>query len=584
MLEERFCIERAELADKMDNVTLMYMKHEIIKFICVNRHVGSIRWLSQGVPVGQFLQDVQNAPIAASVKRIHFLEKKVLHNVKRDFDIGYAMKKHENDAMSVKLWVEEMMGQSDKPVLYFKQQKQVDPSFQDEDFILIIISDFPAEQLPKYGEDKICVDGTHGMTAYYFQLFTVVVVDKYGTGMPVTFCFSNRGDVCLLSFYFKCVRERVGTVKTNVFMSDDAPAFYNAWSAVMEPVPNKLLCSWHIQRNWSQNLRRIAGGSEKKSAVFRSLKQLQTELDIDVLVVVWRKWWMTYRMIQILQNLAGIFLRCTASKWKSGRITLGTDWCSYLESLHKVIKYNYLEGKKGRRLDKSLNALLCLVRDNIYGGLVKLSKHKQCSRASRVKASHNNSSEITNGIVLCRGEGLWEVFSTTGCEVYVVVKNSELETKSKCSLKCSICNISMHFYKCSCLDNILHFNICKHIHACAKSLSGAVQESEQCSLPSSADNEYVSALLSGNSEKSADTFEQDVMSHCETIVALSKGTQCGQETKAKVLMGLKKIIGNLNKDFSFSQENIVNVNDKIDSQARFFSTKQRRILSGVMKC
>ncbi|XP_049939119.1 uncharacterized protein LOC126413260 [Schistocerca serialis cubense] len=103
-------------------------------------------------------------------------------------------------------------------------------------------------------------------------------------------------------------------------------------------------------------------------------------------------------------------------------------------------------------------------------------------------------------------------------------------------------------------------------------------ESEQCSLPSSADNEYVSALLSGNSEKSADTFEQDVMSHCETIVALSKGTQCGQETKAKVLKDLKKIIGNLNKDFSFSEENTVNVNAKIESQARFFSTKQRRIL------
>ncbi|XP_047108757.1 uncharacterized protein LOC124777406 [Schistocerca piceifrons] len=220
--------------------------------------------LSQGVPVGRALQDVRSAPIAASVERIYLLEKKDLHNIKRDFDIGYATKKHENDAVSVKLWVEEMKRQSDNPVLYFKQQKQVDPNFQDEDFILIIMTDFQAEQLLKYGEDKICVDGTHGMTAYDFQLFTIVVVDRYGAGMPVAFCFSNRGDMCLLSFYFKCVRERVGTVKTNVFMSDDAPAFYNAWSAVMGPVPNQLLCSWHIQRNWSQNLRRISGGSEKK--------------------------------------------------------------------------------------------------------------------------------------------------------------------------------------------------------------------------------------------------------------------------------------------------------------------------------
>ncbi|XP_049779353.1 uncharacterized protein LOC126176251 [Schistocerca cancellata] len=509
--------------------------------------------LSQGVPVGRVLQDVLSAPIAASVERIHLLEKKDLHNIKRDFDIGYATKKHENDAVSVKLWVEEMKRQSDNPVLYFKQQKQVDPNFQDEDFILIIMTDFQAEQLLKYGEDKICVDGTHGMTAYDFQLFTIVVVDRLVLE-------------CQLHFVFQ-----IGET-----------SFYNAWSAVMGPVPNQLLCSWHIQRNWSQNLRRISEGSEKKSAVFSSLKRLQTELDIDVF---------SCSLEKVVENLLNdpdtaefgrYFLKMycqRVEKWAyCFRHRLGINTNNYLESLHKVIKYSYLEGKKCRRLDKSLNALLCLVRDKVYEGLVKLSKRKQCSRASRVKASHNDSSAITNGMILCRGEGLWEVLSSTGCEVYVVVKNSELTCERKCSLKCNTCNICVHSYKCSCLDNILNFNICKHIHACAKSLSGAVQESEQCSLPSSADNEYVSALLSGNSEKSADTFEQDVMSHCETIVALSKGTQCGQETKAKVLKDLKKIIGNLNKDFSFSQENTVNVNAKIESQARFFSTKRRRIL------
>ncbi|XP_049939164.1 uncharacterized protein LOC126413307 [Schistocerca serialis cubense] len=169
-------------------------------FLHGNERTELAGWLSQGVPVGRVLQDVRSATIAASMERIHLLEKKDLHNIKRDFDIGYATKKHENDAVSVRLWVEEMKRQSDNPVLYFKQQKQVDPNFQDEDFILIIMTDFQAEQLLKYGEDKICVDGTHGMTAYDFQLFTIVVVDRYGAGMPVAFCFSNRGDMCLCLF------------------------------------------------------------------------------------------------------------------------------------------------------------------------------------------------------------------------------------------------------------------------------------------------------------------------------------------------------------------------------------------------
>lgn len=47
-------------------------------------------------------------------------------------------------------------------------------------------------------------------------------------------------------------------------MSYDAPAFYNACTDVMGPVTHKLLCTWHIDRNWRQNLNKINGGSEKK--------------------------------------------------------------------------------------------------------------------------------------------------------------------------------------------------------------------------------------------------------------------------------------------------------------------------------
>jgi len=37
-----------------------------------------------------------------------------------------------------------------------------------------------------------------------------------------------------------------------------------------------------------------------------------------------------------------------------------------------------------------------------------------------------------------------------------------------CILRYDSCNICVHTFKCSCIDNVLYFNICNHIHGIAK--------------------------------------------------------------------------------------------------------------------
>jgi len=59
-------------------------------------------------------------------------------------------------------------------------------------------------------------------------------------------------------------------------MSDDAPAFYNAWVAVMGPAEHRLLCTWHVDRNWRDNLSKISGGSEKKIARLQNIEIIVT--------------------------------------------------------------------------------------------------------------------------------------------------------------------------------------------------------------------------------------------------------------------------------------------------------------------
>jgi len=44
-------------------------------------------------------------------------------------------------------------------------------------------------------------------------------------------------------FYFSKIKEAVGCLAPSVFMSDDAPAFWNAWTEIMSPTPKyHLLC------------------------------------------------------------------------------------------------------------------------------------------------------------------------------------------------------------------------------------------------------------------------------------------------------------------------------------------------------
>lgn len=50
---------------------------------------------------------------------------------------------------------------------------------------------------------------------------------------------------------------KLSQIKSTEFMSDDAPTFYNAWVRVMGPVTQTFSHTWHINRNWRQNLNKI---------------------------------------------------------------------------------------------------------------------------------------------------------------------------------------------------------------------------------------------------------------------------------------------------------------------------------------
>jgi len=73
-----------------------------------------------GVPLNRILDDIRSSDIEGGIKRIHLLEKQDIHNIKRSYNIAYKTKKHEIDAISVNMWVNEIMAKiNESPILYY---------------------------------------------------------------------------------------------------------------------------------------------------------------------------------------------------------------------------------------------------------------------------------------------------------------------------------------------------------------------------------------------------------------------------------------------------------------------------------
>lgn len=73
------------------------------------------------------------------------------------------------------------------------------------------------------------------------------------------YLISNKVDSPKMQKFFEAIECKIEKVHCKVFMSDDAPAYANAWRSVM-PEPEKLLlCAWHADKNWRKQIAGVHG-------------------------------------------------------------------------------------------------------------------------------------------------------------------------------------------------------------------------------------------------------------------------------------------------------------------------------------
>lgn len=260
----------------------------------------------------------------------------------------------------------------------------------------------------------------------------------------------------------------------------------------------------------------------------------------------------------------------------------GINTNMYLESLHKTIKHFYLEGRKCKRLDKTINALMNLVRDKTFDRIIKLEKQKVTEKIKKIRDSHNRGESIAKNMIKQNSSNQWSVISSKDIEhVYIVEKLSHTCT-NECHLKCLKCEICIHNFTCSCSDNVINCNICKHIHACSMgSMMQHVNDNADVETVFQPVNFYGS--LNDIQGAPVETFPSRnftdlVKSKMEVIFGLHNKFDLSENNSNLVLRKLDQIIDIYNStgEIDFKTKEYVNIKQKIEPQARMFSKKCKK--------
>ena len=91
----------------------------------------------------------------------------------------------------------------------------------------------------------VCLDSTHKTTQYGYSLFTLMVQDNHGQGVPLSYFISNDEDAESLRLWLEKVKNIAPHFDTFMTDNDDAEI---AAVASFFPESRHLLCWWHVLR------------------------------------------------------------------------------------------------------------------------------------------------------------------------------------------------------------------------------------------------------------------------------------------------------------------------------------------------
>ena len=75
-----------------------------------------------------------------------------------------------------------------------------------------------------------------------------------------------------MPLFFSEIQKVTEKITQDIFMSDMAEVYYNAWIKTMGMPSKRLFCSWHVDCAWCKNLCKIKKKKEKQVETYKILE------------------------------------------------------------------------------------------------------------------------------------------------------------------------------------------------------------------------------------------------------------------------------------------------------------------------
>ncbi|GFY43995.1 uncharacterized protein TNIN_438741 [Trichonephila inaurata madagascariensis] len=109
------------------------------------------------------------------------------------------------------------------------------------------------------------------------------------------------------------------------------------------------------------------------------------------------------------------------------------------------------------------------VRDRVFDRLISLEKGKVSSEIAQLRKKHKVGQSLTS-LCIQNNEEEWSISSTKRKDIYIVKRNVTC-SKERILMRRE-CNHCLHNFTCTCIDNAVQCNMCKHIHfICSRNLN-----------------------------------------------------------------------------------------------------------------
>lgn len=442
--------------------------------------------VSRGVVFSSILDQVRNSLCGELDVLIQFIHKDL-----QDVDRGYCIWPHpkfsQEDLISATALIDELMALgADNPIIYNKMPWSENGALCVDDLVVIVMTSTQAKILQKFGDGGIvCFDTVTGEGGNDPALVSLSTVDDDGQAYPCAFCLCNKVDVVVLSVFFSQIKKLVGCLKVKYFMTgdfftvgDEGDVSYMTWTKFMGAPQKRLFSSWQIDKEWRKHLSKIAGKPYQKATVYKAMRVLLKEPDpkkFNLLMTALLKHLLEGKYTEPYGKYLELYWANRCQQWAfCYRSEDCVKWDLELEAMNMVVKHIYPQGKV-RRVDIMFEVLLRFIRNKNLHWIVKYAPDQCSARSAFIRCQHHNGVSLTVKNVVPYEVCKWIVRSQQG--EFLVEQTLEKCTED-CLLRCSPCNMCVHTFNCSCMDNIVRGTICKHMHLVGRFLDGVISEIE----------------------------------------------------------------------------------------------------------